>query len=92
MQTYTAVLNERIHLLAVQKLLYCVRSKRFLNAMSGDEFQRTVWPIDWTYHPFNCLKIIVMCNGYGVLRAFLISTLSKLEGKSPNPGRPTFAM
>jgi hypothetical protein len=39
--------------------------------MLRGDLERTVRYIDWTYHSFDGLKIIMMRNGYSVLRAFL---------------------
>jgi len=54
----------------MQKLLNCIRSKRFLGARftGSTEFEH----LSWTYQVFNDLKIIIMGNGYDVLGAFLL--------------------
>jgi hypothetical protein len=60
----------------MQKVLYCIRSKNFLWAhyywYSGIKSKVLSWIR--THHIFNELKIIVMGNGYGTLRAFLLDS------------------
>jgi len=53
----------------MQKLLNCVCSEDFLGARftGSTNFEH----LSWTYQVFNDLKIIIMGNGYDVLRAFL---------------------
>ena len=54
----------------MQKLLNCVRSEGFLDARftGSTKFEH----LSWAYHIFNDLEIIVMSNGYDVLRASLL--------------------
>jgi len=52
----------------MQKLLNCVRSEGILGARftGSTKFKH----LSWTYHVFNDPKIVVMGNGYDVLRTF----------------------
>jgi len=54
----------------MQKLLDCVCSEGFLGARfpCSTKFEY----LSWTYQVFNDLKIIIMGNGYDILRAFLV--------------------
>ena len=67
---YTAMFKEHRNLIFMQKLLNCIRSEGFLGARfaGSTKFEH----LSWTYHVFNNLKIIVVGNGYDVLRAFLL--------------------
>ena len=67
---YTAIFNEHRNLVFMQKLLNCICSEGFLGARftGSTKFEH----LSWTYHVFSDLEIIVMGNGYGVLRAFLL--------------------
>jgi len=54
----------------MQKLLNCMHSEGFLGARFAASTKSE--HLSWTYRVFNDLKIIVMGNGYDVLRAFLL--------------------
>jgi len=57
-------------LVFLKKLLNCIRSEGFLGARftGSTKFEH----LSWTYHVFSDLKIIVMGNGYAVLKALLL--------------------
>ena len=69
---YTATINEHRILILTQKLLNCVRSEDFLGAYftRSTKFKHLIF--SWAYHVFKGLEVIVMGNGYDVLRAFLL--------------------
>jgi len=60
----------------MQKLLDCVCSDGFLGARFTCSTNLKFEHLSWTYHVLNDLKIIIMGNGYDVLRAFLLEPVN----------------